>query len=226
MSAPPIAERHRPHFHQRTPVLESVRLATTANISLSGLQTIDGSLTVANDRVLVKSNTTASQNGIYLAASGAWTRDYDLSTSDPNFNFLVHVREGTVNGGTTWQNTNTSAPTIDTTAINFASIAAGGGGVATADYQIPVEDDSDLTLTGTVDLRLPGTSNLFFASPALLHGLNSSYALNGIVPSSNFRLHYRDCQVTARNNLTLEGSAELVLLDLTPRSNLVLRGVG
>ncbi len=53
---------------------DPVKAATTANITLSGPQTIDGVSCVAGDRVLVWKQTTATQNGIYLVASGAWTR--------------------------------------------------------------------------------------------------------------------------------------------------------
>ena len=54
------------------------RCATTGNITLSGLQTIDGVSLAADDRVLVKNQTTTSQNGIYRASSGAWERDRDF----------------------------------------------------------------------------------------------------------------------------------------------------
>lgn len=59
---------------------DPVRVATTANITLSGTQTIDGVAVVAGDRVLVKNQTTASQNGIYLCAAGAWARSTDMDT--------------------------------------------------------------------------------------------------------------------------------------------------
>lgn len=147
MAAPPIAERHKPHFHRKAPVLESVRVASTGNLGLSSLAAIDGVTPVANDRVLVKDNTAAAQNGLWVAASGAWARAYDQSTDDPAFGFLVYVREGTTNGGTLWKNTNTTAPTIDTTSITFA--AAGGtptgaaGGDLSGTYPNPsVTDDS------------------------------------------------------------------------------------
>src|SRR5262245_40188698 len=60
---------------------DSVRAATTANITLSGAQTIDGVSAIAGDRVLVKDQTTGSQNGIYVVASGSWTRATDFDTS-------------------------------------------------------------------------------------------------------------------------------------------------
>lgn len=58
---------------------QAVKCATTVNITLSGLQTIDTYTTLAGDRVLVKNQTTSSENGIYIAASGAWTRSADMN---------------------------------------------------------------------------------------------------------------------------------------------------
>lgn len=58
----------------------SVKVATTANITLSGTQTIDGIVLVASDRVLVKDQTTGTQNGIYVVAAGAWTRATDMAS--------------------------------------------------------------------------------------------------------------------------------------------------
>ncbi|ELN4703506.1 phage tail protein, partial [Escherichia coli] len=55
----------------------SVRAATTANIALNGLPTVDGVVLAAGDRVLVKNQAAGSQNGIYVAAAGAWARSAD-----------------------------------------------------------------------------------------------------------------------------------------------------
>ena len=64
-----------------------VDVATTANITLSGEQTIDGVLT-SGSRVLVKNQSTASQNGIYVSSSGAWSLAADFnSTNQMNTNF-------------------------------------------------------------------------------------------------------------------------------------------
>jgi len=57
---------------------QAVKCSTTANITLSGLQTIDTYTTLAGDRVLVKNQSTSSENGIYIANSSAWTRATDM----------------------------------------------------------------------------------------------------------------------------------------------------
>lgn len=72
------------------------RVATTANITLSGLQTIDGVTVVADDRVLVKDQDSPSENGIYLAKSGAWVRAKDWNGNrDIMGGTRVWVTEGT-----------------------------------------------------------------------------------------------------------------------------------
>jgi len=60
-----------------TAIKAPCRVGTTVNITLSGLQTIDGITVVADDRVLVKNQSNTTENGIYVAASGDWSRDVD-----------------------------------------------------------------------------------------------------------------------------------------------------
>lgn len=105
----------------------SVRAATTANITLSGLQTVDGVSVAANDRVLVKNQTTASENGLYLAASGAWTRTTDADTSaEVTPGLAVFVEEGTANGNQQWVLTTDAPITLGTTGLTFAQVGAQG----------------------------------------------------------------------------------------------------
>ncbi|RWL19724.1 MAG: hypothetical protein EOR57_14115 [Mesorhizobium sp.] len=102
------------------------RLATTANIVLSGLQTIDGSVTAANDRILVKNQSTASQNGVYIAASGAWSRARDMdSNRDLTKGTRVAVTDGTVGATTVWAVTAANPITVGTTSITFANAFTG-----------------------------------------------------------------------------------------------------
>lgn len=77
---------------------DNVRVATTANITMSGTQTIDGVAVVAGNRVLVKDQSTASENGIYVVAAGAWSRASDANTGLELELAVVRVREGTANG--------------------------------------------------------------------------------------------------------------------------------
>ncbi len=129
MAAPPIIERHLPHFHRRSPIKELCRAATTANITISTAlnsgDVIDGVTLADGDRVLVKDQSTGSQNGIYVVGATP-VRDYDESTDDPSFGYLVLVLQGTANAGTLWHNTNTSAPTIGSTALTFAAFTGSG----------------------------------------------------------------------------------------------------
>jgi hypothetical protein len=81
----------------------SCRVATTANITLSNTQTIDGIAVVAGNIVLVKNQSTASQNGVYTVASGSWTRHSTLdASSEYSDNFVVYVSSGTTNEKTLW----------------------------------------------------------------------------------------------------------------------------
>lgn len=106
------------------------RLATTANITLNGLQSIDGVTTVSGDRVLVKSQTDATTNGIYVADTGDWVRPPDFDgTGDCVQGTLVMVVSGTINGSTVFQLT-TASPVIGTSALAFT--VAGAAALALA----------------------------------------------------------------------------------------------
>ena len=100
-------------------VKKAVRVATTANITLSGTQTIDGIAVIAGDRVLVKNQTTASQNGIYDVAAGAWTRPADANLASYLAGALVSVDLGTVNGGKVYDTDFKSTDTVGTTAMTW-----------------------------------------------------------------------------------------------------------
>jgi hypothetical protein len=114
--------------------------ATTANITLSGAQTIDGVSVVAGNRVLVKDQTAPEDNGIYLCASGAWTRTTDAATFDSLVSAFTFIEQGSVNADAGFVCTADAGGTIGTTAIPFSQFS--GAGTFTA--------GTGLTLTGTV----------------------------------------------------------------------------
>ncbi len=132
----------------------SSKAATTANIDLStgGLLVIDGYQTIAGDRILVKSQTNAAQNGIYVVASGAWTRaaDFDTPTEVVPGDFTF-VENGTSYGDTGWVQTNT-VTTIGTDPISFTQFSGAGTYLA----------GNGLTLTGstfTIDTTVTADLN-------------------------------------------------------------------
>lgn len=95
------------------------RVATTAAITLSGEQTIDGVAIVDGDRVLVKNQVSSVDNGIYLADTSTWQRDADFDgAQDVTFGTLIKVNSGTANSGF-WYVTTTGTITPGTTAIDF-----------------------------------------------------------------------------------------------------------
>lgn len=105
----------------------AVRVATTANITLSGAQTIDGVSAIAGDRVLVKNQTTASQNGIYVVASGSWTRASDFDTSvKAALGSFVFVEEGSTLADTGWVLSNDGTITLGTTSLTFTQFSSAG----------------------------------------------------------------------------------------------------
>lgn len=96
-----------------------VDAATTTNITLSGTQTIDGYSVTAGMRVLVKNQTTESQNGVYVVAAGAWSRSTDLDTWDELYKAYVAVLNGTTNSGAAYVCTIPVSGTLGTDAITW-----------------------------------------------------------------------------------------------------------
>lgn len=96
--------------------------ATTANITLSGAQTIDTVSVVADDRVLVKDQTTGSQNGIYVCATGDWERAVDFDgTLDVKKGTLIYVHSGSANVGL-WRVTTADDIVPGTTSLSFTKL--------------------------------------------------------------------------------------------------------
>ena len=105
----------------------SVRVVTSANIGLSGTQTIDDVALSSGDRVLVKSQTDATKNGIYVVASGAWARSVDADeSSEVNSGMFTFAEEGTVNANSGWVLTTADPITVDTSALSFTQFSGAG----------------------------------------------------------------------------------------------------
>lgn len=128
-----------------------VRAATTASITLSGAQTIDGVACVADDDVLVKNQSTTSQNGIYTVSTAAWTRRVDANGNyDLKNGTLVRVNSGTTQAGYVYALSATDPITVDTTsqtwtaaltaAASSVSFLQAGTGAVSRDSQDKMRD--------------------------------------------------------------------------------------
>jgi hypothetical protein len=103
---------------------QPVLAATTANITLSGAQTIDTVAVVAGDRVLVKNQTNQANNGIYIVGT-PWVRSDDANTWDELISALVFVEEGSQNG-TAWYCYVMQGGVLGTTAVTWSNFSIAG----------------------------------------------------------------------------------------------------
>lgn len=108
-------------------VKDSVVAATTANITLSGTQTIDGVSVSADNRVLVKNQSTASQNGLYLCKAGSWQRTDDLASGADAAGMFTFVEQGTANGDKGFVcTTNKGSAVVGTNNLAFSQFSSSG----------------------------------------------------------------------------------------------------
>ena len=107
-------------------VKPSVKAASTASLTHSGAQTIDGVSCVAGDRVLDKNNSSPALNGIWIVASGSWTRAADMDSWSEVPGAFCFVEQGTVNGNTGWTCTSDQGGTLETTAITWTQFSGAG----------------------------------------------------------------------------------------------------
>ena len=189
---------------------EPVRAATTANITLSGVQTIDGVAIIAADRVLVKNQTTGMDNGIYVAAAGAWTRATDFDAASELVGASCFVSEGTTLGNSVWVNTTDAPIVVGTTPLVFVQTNGGttytaGTGISIAGSVISVDlavtarkasatigDNTASTLTFTHNLNTQDvvvsvrevSGNAVVLCDVVANGVNTVQATFGTVPTT------------------------------------------
>jgi len=143
----------------------TARLATTANVNLASAlangQSLDGKSIVTGDRIFVKNQTTASENGIYIApASGAATRSTDFDAGSEIPGAFIIVNEGTVNGDTMWLETTDGPITVGSTALSFTPITMGvtytadGNGIELGGTTFTIELDGTTLTKSAAGIRI------------------------------------------------------------------------
>jgi hypothetical protein len=130
--------------------------ATTANITLSAPQTIDGIALIAGDRCLVKNQTAQADNGIYVVAAGAWTRSSDMNAWAEVSGAFTFIEQGTTLADTGWVCTSNAGGTLGTTPITFVQFA--GVGSYTAGTGLTLTN-TQFSLTTPVTVALGGTNS-------------------------------------------------------------------
>ena len=167
--------------------LASVRLATTSNMLLRGLQMIDGVQTASGDRVLVKSQTIASENGIYVVSQLGWTRasDFDAANTEVADNRHVLVTEGRSNANTYWVSEIVGPVTLGTTAIGFQAL-----------------NDFDFVRNTAVEgATNSGVTTVKAASSANIVTLAGSQTIDGVVLAQGDLVLVKNQQVASQNGI-------------------------
>lgn len=201
----------------------SVRVASTANINLTtgGLLTIDDVALAAGNRVLVKNQTTATQNGIYDANAAAWSRSSDAdSDAEVTAGMAVFVEQGTLNGDKQWALTTDNPIVLGTTSLTFAQVGAGGtakaaGGGLTEDASsynvgagngIVVEADAVRVDAAVVGRKFTQTIGDGAAtSYTVTHNLANQWALVQVYRNSSpFDMVGVDIELTSANTATIK----------------------
>lgn len=190
MTSPSHSSMSGQSLHEDKRVKEPVRAASTANVNTSSPgATLDGVTLSGGDRVLLKNQTTASQNGIYVWATSitALTRASDATAAtDFVYGFLVYVREGTSNGGSWWTYTTTTTPTVGSTSLTFTPFGAGTGTVSSVALTVPSSElsvtGSPITNSGTLAIsKVSQSANTIAAGPA--SGGSAAWAFRTMVPA-------------------------------------------
>lgn len=179
---------------------DSCKVATTANITLSGTQTIDGVSVSAGDRVLVKSQSSSSANGIYICDAGSWSRSTDMAAGSAAAGASMFIEQGTVNGEMGFVCTsNKGADVVGTNDLSFsqytgASNITAGAALSKTGDQLDVEVDGSsieissdalrVKASGITDSMLAGSISNSKLSNSTISGIALGSSLQGLTASS------------------------------------------
>lgn len=199
-----------------------VRLATTAAgtlaTSFANGSTIDGTVLVTGDRILIKDQASGSENGIYVvAASGAPTRATDADSAGEINGAAVFVTNGTTNGGQRYVCNTTGTITLGSTAITFVAFGGGtsyvaGNGLLLTTNSFSVVADTGITVTGSgvkIDVAVVArkvtalVGNGALTSISVTHSLANQWVTVQVYEVATLSLVECDVVLTDANTATL-----------------------
>ena len=177
-------------------------LATTTNIILQSLQNIDGVLTTEGDRILVKDQTNATENGIYVVTNDLWYRAYDFSNGIDVSGSYTFVTLGNINNDTLFVCTNdlkTGIIGINDIVFNLvskgSSINPGGN-----NFDIQYFENDNVV----------GSDNFTFNNSNILSfGFNITGYQNSNGSSNGINITGGDCSNGVAGSVNIEGSVNL-----------------
>lgn len=180
-------DNSRAGLNTKAPVL----VATTTNLAaLSGLLTIDGVTVTAGSRVLVKDQTTQSQNGIYVAAAGLWTRATDQLTSIKEGDY-VFVDLGTTWARSSWVISTPDPITVGSTSVLWIRYNAAGQLIAGTGISI-IADTLSVNLGAGVTELSTGSVGIDIKSDGGLYLVDPSTGLASLLDSSQLSVKLAD----------------------------------
>jgi len=174
-----------------------VRALSDTNVgSLSGTTTVDSVSLVADDRVLLTNQTTATQNGIWVVKAGAWQRPDDFGIGQSASMALIAVDEGTTYAEQVWQCTTTlGSDVIGTNNLSFQQISGGGGGDT---LQTAYDAGNTITTASSRDIAFTLTSGDFTVDAGTV-------TFGGTTPQTDFTIDTGTLSIdsTDTTNLTM-----------------------
>ena len=213
-------------------VKDSVKVATTANITLSGSQSIDGVTISADERVLVKDQSTASQNGIYLCKASSWVRADDMAASGDAAGAFTFVEEGSTLADTGFVcSSNKGSAVVGTNNLAFtqfssAGVTSAGDGLDRTGnvYSVDLKANGGLVIESTelaVDLGASSVTGTLAVADGGTGSTSASDARTalGLAIGSDVQAYDADlaslagCQSGAAAALALLTSTEVAILD-------------
>src|SRR5215813_3857599 len=212
---------------------DTARVGSTANVVVAtgGLIAVDGVTVAAGDRVLLKNQTAPAENGIYVAASGAWARATDAAAAGDLLNAAVFVSEGTVNKDTAWVMTTDAPITVGSTGLTWVQFGGptayvGGAGLTLTGNTFDVGAGTGITVaadTVAVDTTVIATQS--YVTTAIT-GMAKKYAgaLTGTASPEviTHNLNTRDVEVTVLNGASPYTAVE-VDWDATSANSVTVR---